>query len=343
MALTSEILSFGGGVLTGLLTNVIWDQRNRLRRSINKLHKRKPETFGFSSFSADLFPINQWTINHPLERKNVKMSIATERPPTPPWLEISEWNQLVRKFADDYGGDTAYLTDFVIDHRESPRGQIFHYTVTPCDYSEHLATAHYLESHPEIQTRIRETLMAGQSLEFARTSPPSLIKVNVAVLDRDDRFLAVQRSGAVHSKKGLWTVGPNETMKLAVHATPGTRTEDLFGLSERCLREEVGLEPSDYGEISISWIGYEASTASVKIFAQVATTLAAGELVDHIKTSHSLFEMQDATWLPLNRRTLMDIIHKWEGGDSAGRVWSSSAPVSLQELWRMRRALHPSN
>jgi len=268
------------------------------------------------------------------------MSIAAERPSAQLWLDGSEWSHLAQEFAEGNGGDTAYLTDFVIDHRESPRGQVFHYTVAPCDYSEYLATAHYLETHPEIQTRIRKTLMAEQTLEFARTSPPSLIKVNVAILNRDDHFLAVQRSGAVYSKKGLWTVGPNETMKLARHATPGARAEDLFGLTERCLREEVGLEPSDYGEISISWIGYEAGTASVKIFAQVVTTLTAAELIDHMGMSHSLFEMQDATWLPLNRRTLMDIILKWKSGDSAGRIWSSSAPFALQELWRMRRALH---
>ncbi len=342
MALTSEILSFGGGVLAGLLTNVIWDQRNRLRRRIDKLRKHKPEILGFSSFRVDLYPVNRWTISHPLQRKNVKMSIVTERPPASLWLDIPEWNKLVQEFANDNAGDTAYLIDFAIDHRESPRGQMFHYTVTPCDYSEHLATTRYLEMHPEVQARIREALIAGKTLEFARTSPPSLIKVNVAVLDRDDRFLAVQRSGAVHSKKGLWTVGPNETMKLAMHIAPGTRDEDLFGLTERCLREEVGLEPSDYDQINISWIGYEASTASVKIFAQVVTTLAARELIDHMMTSHSLFEMQDVIWLPLDRRTVTDIILKWESGDRAGRVWSSSAPVALQELWRMRRLLHSS-
>ena len=47
------------------------------------------------------------------------------------------------------------------------------------------------------------------------------------------------------------------------------------------------------------------------------------------------------TWLPFTDETLSDIVENWEHGDRSGRRWSSSAPLALQELWRMRRALRP--
>jgi hypothetical protein len=340
VALTTEIISFGGGVLTGLLTNVIWDQRYRFTRRFQMLTKREPDVLGFSSQSVDLYPINRWTYSHQLHRSRLSMTVAPQRP-RQRWVDEIVWKQLVEEFARANAGDIAYLIDFAIDHRESERANIFHYTVAPCDYSEHLATVQYLKSHTDAQSRIRQALRSGSILEFARTAPPSSIKINVAVLNANARWLAVQRSGSVQTKSGLWTVGPNETMKLSRAIAPGTRTEDLFGLAERCLREELGLEPADYREVNVSWMGYEAETACVKVFAQVATRLSELEIAECIASAHSLFEMQDYLWLPLRRRAIMDIIARWDSGDSSGRLWSSSAPLALQELWRMRRALRP--
>jgi hypothetical protein len=269
-----------------------------------------------------------------------EMAIASQRPKQH-WVDDVAWNQLAEDLAQVNAGDVAYLIDFAIYHGESEKADVFHYTVTTCDYSEHLAAVQYLKSHADAQSRVRHALRSGAILDFARTAPPSSIKINVAVLNGDQRWLAVQRSGSVQTKSGLWTVGPNETMKLPRVIAPGTRTEDLFGLAERCLREELGLEPSDCQEVNVSWMGYEAETASVKIFAQVATQLSGPEIAACIASAHSLFEIQDYVWLPLKQHMITDIIAKWNTGDSSGRLWSSSAPLALQELWRMRRALRP--
>lgn len=247
----------------------------------------------------------------------------------PQHLDVAAWEKVL-------GGASA---PFAADGPDEGLGGAFSYTVSACDYAEHLATLTYLRANCEARERIKEAFDAGKLAEFARTSPPSLIKINVAVLSPDRRFLAIQRSAAVQTKKGLWTVGPNETMALTAVNLPGRRYEDLFELAERCLREEVGMEPDDYGPVQISWIGYEADTAIVKVFAQVQAKISSAEALGRMSSAHSLYEAQDAAWLPFVSSTLSDIIENWEDGDQAGRRWSSSAPLALQELWRMRRAV----
>lgn len=338
MALISDVISFSSGVVAGLFTNALWDQRRYARRILAPLMERKRPGFGSDSATLDLYPINRWSPSRPLDRHRLKMQISSVRPETA-WMDTAEWQQLVDDLSATASGSTAYLTDYSIDHRESASGHIFSYTVCPCTYSEHLGTVRYLEDHPEIQDVIRATLSSGQSLAFARSSPPSIIKINVAVLSESDHFLAVKRSGAVHAKKGLWTVGPNETMALPTHSVPGMPPEDLFGLAERCLREEVGLEVNDYYKMNISWIGHEAATASVKVYAQVRTSLPNDDLVERMNASHGLFEIQDFSWLPLSRGIVADITKNWNRGDRLGRIWSSSAPLALHELRRFRHAL----
>jgi hypothetical protein len=266
------------------------------------------------------------------------MSVAAQRP-VQEWLDQATWARIADEFRSSEAGETAYLTWFAIDNRENRHSQAFRYAVTPCDYSECLATASYLSDHPDAKLAIREKLAAGEAIEFAKTSPPGIIKINVALLDRDNHFLAMQRSSAVREKRGIWTVGPNETMKFPQSAVPGSRAEEFFGLAERCLREEVGLEVPDYGEVTISWIGYDAGTASVKVFAQAVARLTASEVNERMSACHSLFEVQRTAWLPFRKRPINDIVRNWNDGDSEGRIWSSSAPLALQELWRMRRSL----
>ncbi len=334
----SEAISFIGGIGAGLLTNVLWDSRHHLRRQIAKIANQKPDPLAFDPLGIGFYPINRWTPTRPLDRRRLDMLVIDERPDQI-WCDPVEWRRLANEYSQVCSGDTAYLVAFGIDHRESEQGESFSYTVAPCDYSEHLATVRYLDEHAEVRHAIAAALDAGQIADFARNAPPSLIKINVTVLSGENLFLAIQRSGAVHSKQGLWTAGPNETMRLPRRMVPGSQAEDLFGLADRCLREELGIDPSSY-EIIISWIGYEAHTASVKVFAQARTHLSASALAEAMSTAHGLYEAQRIVWLPFSRRVVLDIIKNWQHGDSAGRIWSSSAPFALQELWRMRSALH---
>src|SRR5262249_46796843 len=160
------------------------------------------------------------------------------------------WSSLAEEFRRaGKTGDIGYLVDFGIDHYETEQGQSFCYSVAHCEYWEHLATVEYLERNPTARSKIWEVFERGPVGEFARSAPPAAIKINVAVLSPDNMVLAIQRSGSVDHKKGLWTIGPNETMILRSHQTPGGPYEDLFGLAERCLREELHLEPVDYGAV----------------------------------------------------------------------------------------------
>jgi hypothetical protein len=332
------IVGFASGIVTSIIANYIWSRRARLRLLVADRRAKRSKILDFDPAEVDLFALNRWTLRRYLDRDNLVMKISSERPPQK-WFDEAEWNSLYTELAQSYSGDIAYLVDVNVDHRESAEGRKFRYTVAHCSYAEHLATVEYLKRHPNARSSIRAAIAGGKMLDFVRSSPPSSIKVNVALVTLDNRFLAIQRSSAVDFKKGVWTVGPNETMQLSRAERPGGVAEDLFGMSERCLREELNLEPSDYGNLNISWLGIDAGTCQVKVYAQVKTHLSRRELDRRISDAHSLYEAQDFQWLKFNRENVNDILANWERGDQTGRVWSASAPHALQELWRMRAAL----
>jgi hypothetical protein len=333
------IAGFVIGIVTSLLANLIWSKRFRIRTYFNHLIPPRFDVLDFDPASVGLHPINRWTTARPLTRQNLEMTVSSNRPKQT-WLNDEELTLLAESFRRQHkSGDTGYLVDYEIDHHESRRGQVFRYTVTHCKYWEYLATCQYLQDHPQARSKIWETFESGHTLAFARTAPPSSVKINVSITSPEGNALIVQRSGAVDLKKGLWTVGPNETMILRQFPTPGTQMEDFFGLAERCLREELALEPADYGPINISWLGYDVNTAQVKVYAQARSHLPQRELEHRMADAHGLYEVQSRAWLPLNRQTMADVIQNWEKGDSKGRHWSASAPHALQELWRFRKAL----
>jgi hypothetical protein len=336
MSVVSGAITFASGIASAYLTEVLWEQRRRVRRVFNRWRTARPDVLDFDPLSVGLYPINRWSPARPLVRHRLRMHVTTARPSSH-WVDDVEWRACLNDLRRIHSGRIAYMTGFSIDHRESDHGEFFHYWVTPCDYSEHLATVWFLGGHPDVREKIRNMLEKGQVSEFLRHSPPSLIKINVSLVSDDDKVLAVQRSGAVQEKKGQWTLGPNETMSLDSAAVPGTPPEDLFGMAERCLREEVDLEPSDYGPVSISWIGCEAATASVKVYAQVRCRLPAREIIDRLFRAHSVYEMQDMAWIPFTRRALTYVVGA--AGHGGDRAWSSSAPLAAQELWRMHSSL----
>src|SRR6185437_13789774 len=336
----STVLGFVVGIATGLLVNIIWLKRWRMRAYLFHFRKPKPDILDFDPASVQLFAINRWSPARPLRRDKLSMTIVPNRP-RQKWCDQSEWRRLADQFRKDgRSGDIGYLVNFEIDHHETKAGQVFKYSVAHCDYYEHLATLEYLANHSEVKSKIWQTLQRGLVLDFTRSAPPAAIKINVALISPEDHFLAIQRSRAVEHKRVLWTVGPNETMVLKPMRTPGMQAEDLFGLAERCIREELNLEPVDYGPINVSWMGYDVSTAQVKVYAQVRSHLPGREIERRMAASHGIFEAQAIAWVPLKRSSVMDIMTNWETGDSSGRTLSSSAPHSLQELWRFRSYLN---
>jgi hypothetical protein len=84
---------------------------------------------------------------------------------------------------------------------------------------------------------------------------PSSLAVNLVILSsRNNELLCVERSPAVDSAVGWWTIGVFETMKQPDPNRPGS-SEDIYGLAVRGLNEELGLQPGDYETIQVSWVG----------------------------------------------------------------------------------------
>jgi hypothetical protein len=333
------LIAFLIGVASGLSANMLWVRRWRLRAGLERVRKPRFDVLDFDPASVGLFPINRWSSARPLSREKLQMSVVAPRP-RQTWLNHRDWSELAEHFkSQGKSGDIGYLVDFEVDHHETEEGASFCYKVSHCDYWEHLATLEYFRSKESERSKVWELFQRGRILEFTQNAPPAAIKINVTVVSPERQFLAIQRSGAVEHKKGLWTAGPNETMVLKPHPTPGTQHEDLFGLAERCLREELALEPSDYGAINISWMGYDVSSAQTKVYAQVKSHLPAREVNKRMTQAHGIFEAQQTEWISITKRGILHIMENWESGDSAGRIWSASAPHALQELWRFRSAL----
>jgi hypothetical protein len=330
------IVGFLMGVAASFVAAMLWDRRLLLKHGFISLKHRDSNALGFDPTSVGLFVINQWSPARPLDRKHLITIVSASRP-AQAWFDHERYSEINAQIAKEHTGSICYLTGYKIDHHESERGKLFEVTLARCDYSEHLATVEYLTRHPEVRARVTATLAEGDLQAFAKSTPPSSVKINVAVVSLSRKmFLAVQRSSAVHAKKNIWTVGPNEIMKLSEHL-PGI-SEDFFTLAERCLREELGLEPFDYGPISISWIGYYLHDLNVKIYAQVRLRLTERDFHEKCDRAESIFESRKMAWLPFDRGTVLGIIQNWQG-DRDGRTWSDSAPLSLQELWRMRDLL----
>lgn len=332
------LVGFALGVLSGLLTNVVWERRRSLWYRLRGGRDRADEVLGFNAETVGLYALNRWSVARPLTRAGQQVEHVSERP-AQQRFEADEWNRMYQQAeSEGKAGDICFVSGFSIDNMESSKNSLFRLTLSAATYPEYLATARYLASHPKERSQLARDLDARKFSEIAATSPPSSVKVCVSVVSPQGNVLAIRRSGAVEEKRGVWTLGLNETMRSATSVGPGGRGEDLFDLCERALREEAGLEPYDYGDISISWIGFALDTLQMKVFAQVRSHRPERELLELFDSSHSVYEADSRIWIPLKRETLGAITSAWTP-DSMGRTWSDSAPVAAQEVWRMRTLL----
>lgn len=297
------------------------------------------DPFGYDSRQDGLYVINRWSPNRLLTPDRLVTNVdRLQRAIT--WFDTDEWTTEVAKQAKNQkAGDVCYLVDYRVDHQESPLNQEFYMTLAPCDYSEHFATVALLEKYPEIHKQIKQCIEDNPK-EYARQACPSLIAINVVVLSDEGNFLAIERSTAVDTARGLWTVGPFETMTLSRQRRPGDRREDLFELAERCLWEELGLKPQHYGEIVISWIGFLASIVRGHVVAQVKLTITEEEAKNRILTeAEHIQETETVEWMPFNKKNISRIIANRESALD-GREWIDQARLALQETWRMRSVLN---
>lgn len=326
------ILSFILGTISGLLANQIgkWWKKVQLRLADRKSRKN---ILKYDSEKDELYMINRWSIKRPLTKDNHKVVISTSRPKQE-FIPVEELeNEIKRQKELNRAGDICFLTDFQIDHYESDFGRDFSITISPCDYSEHMAVYEYLEKHTDIKKKI-EKIIASNPKEYLRNALPSNITVNVVVLS-EGNFLAIKRSKSVDTARNIWTVGPFETMTLKRDISPGSE-EDLFTLSRRCLNEELNLGEDYYGKIFISWFGLLIPSVRSHVVAVVKIkNINEGEVIKRAMNSHSNFESENFEWLPLNKNTIKTFVEK-DKGKLNDREWIRFTKLSLTEALRIK-------
>lgn len=242
----------------------------------------------------------------------------------------------VRQQITDEGGPSYYLVDYAIDHRESVAAQRFTVTLAPSVFGDYSAAKCYFERYPGALTSLRERVHEGGIQKLVQHAPPSVIGMHVNVVSSDDRFLIIQRSGAVREYQGEWMVGPGETLT-ANPSVPGA-IEDFFELARRALDEEVGLKGGDYGPIHITWLGMHLDCAAPLVIAHVRSSLMSHAIEGRISQAHSVFEAEACEWVALKRRAVSKLFDEMTASN-ARRKWHAGAPIVLQELWRSRSLL----
>lgn len=291
-----------------------------------------PRPLGFNPEKVNLYPICWWSPDRPLARNGHQVVYTKERFNHWELFDKDTWLSLVSDFHEKRG-PICSLHSFETISGGFTQGDVFRLVMSVCDYSEHLATVAYLETHQGTHTRISRMAAQRNFTKIAQTTPPSSVKVCVCVVSPNATVLAVRRSNDVDMKRGEWTLGVNETMCSPDVTLP--HGEDLFGLCQRALFEEVGLSREDYGDISISWMGYSSVTLQVKLWAHVRTHLPETIVCEKMGMAHSTYEAEEWEWLPFRKNILQELTHNWRP-DARGRMWSDSTPLSAQELWRMR-------
>lgn len=200
-----------------------------------------------------------------------------------------------------------------------------------------MAVHDYFAARPGDALSVLERLEDEPVRRMIRAAPPSIVAVNVTVTSADGFVLAMQRSAAVARWQNQWSLGPYETMILPT-GRPG-ESEDFFGASERCLREEVGIDPGrDYGDIVVSWMGYWVPSALVHVVAHTRSNLTRTQIEERIGASHRAFETEWIAWIPESRAALAALVAS-HPIDADGRRWMGAAPIAAEQYWRCRPLL----
>jgi len=326
------LFGFVLGTISGLLTPVI---QRHLRKTRGRIRDRRYfNPLRFDPQTVNFFTLNQWSEARPLHRSLIIQAIGNPQPQT--WCDEKELTR-IRNEITDKGGPACSLIDLVVDHRESDEGQSLRLTFAPSVYGDFLAVSEYFTQHPDEVSVVMDRLEREGTESMIRTAPLSVVAVNVTVTSSDGYVLAIRRSSSVRTSQNVWTLGPNETMNLP-NGRPG-ESEDFYRLAERCLREELGLEPlTDYEQIFFSWMGYNVPGAIVHIIAHVMSTRDHFQIEESLHRSHGAFEADQIAWIKDRRKDLEQIVrhhHK----DEFGRRWIESAPLAAQQYWRVRGAI----
>jgi hypothetical protein len=295
-----------------------------------------------------LFALGIWSPARKLEPSRLLTDvIPTEARPVQPYIDHEALAAAVRERSKESSGATVYLTGFRIDHRESDETQYCRIRQAPSIYPEVLAIEDLRIRRPELFEGCDRAIERDIRDYLANPVPSSLAVNLVVVSSENDELLCVERSAATDSAVGLWTIGVFETMKQPESNRPGS-PEDIYGLATRGLNEELGLQPSDYHSVQVSWIGIFRPILRGHVVAVLKLRIAKDEAHARARAAHSAYEHAAIDWIPLRRPLVQAFVQarrsvppNFAGStlEVDNRTWNDQARLGVLEAWRFRNVL----
>jgi hypothetical protein len=331
------------GIVTEAATGAISGGLRRIRARIDDRR-----SWAYDVRQDGLYCVGEWSPARTLRPEFlITETVPWDERPQQPYIDRRTLRQAVSVRSKKASGDTLYLAGFRIDHRESDETQYCRVRQAPSVYPEVLALEDLRIRQPDI-FRECDNALARNAQDYLRNAVPSSIAVNLVVLSREhDELLCVERSAAVDSAVGWWTIGVFETMKQPDANRPGA-PEDLFGLSIRGLSEELGLTSGDYGPIRITWLGILQSILRGHVVAVVKLKISKEEVLARARAAHSGYEHAQTAWLALRRPLIASFLkapanrHPGKVGftlDVKQRTWIDQSRLAVMEAWRFRNSL----
>jgi hypothetical protein len=307
-----------------------------------------PEILDFDVRQDGLFSLGVWSPARRLEPSRLLTEfMPAEARPTQRYIEPEALAAAVEARSRTASGATVYLTGFRIDHRESDDTQYCRIHQAPSIYPEVLAVEDLRIQHPELFEEC-DSAIGRDVRDYLRGAVPSSLAVNLVVLSAEnDELLCVERSAAVDSAVGWWTVGVFETMKQPDVNRPGA-PEDIYGLATRGLNEELGLQHSDYNPIQISWVGIYRPILRGHVVAVLKLRITKGEAHARARAAHSGYEHAAIEWIPLRKPLVRSFVEATRSTranrvgstlEIGGRTWIEQSRLAMLEAWRFRNAL----
>ena len=304
-----------------------------------------PELFRFDFTTIGQFQLGSWSVKHPIH--DVELAIAV--PPRQSWCD-DKTLEAKRRAVERDGGPTWFLSDFEVDDRESPTSEHFRMTLSPANYGDYQALRHLLREDRDLAHELFDRAQKHNGLRSqVRGSPKTAFGVQVNVVSGEHTMLAMRRSMTVGEHQGLWMLGCGETISESdvFDRVASLGKFSLIPICERALREEVGLEPEDYGPVHISWLGLNLQLGSNLLIAHVFSKLSERQIDCRIAECSSANEMTEVRWCSMRSGRLADLWNEMRLSDSEGelphnaisRRWVPGQALVMHELIRLYPAL----
>ncbi|HVX20775.1 MAG TPA: hypothetical protein VHB02_05460 [Acidimicrobiales bacterium] len=297
---------------------------------------------------VDSFPLYVWSgeqcFRHELRpckevERDQEANVAT-------FFEVDRWRELADTQKLD--GPIYHLTDFGIE-RDLDEDKVTAFRFSSVHYREALATQGMFRTVAEARDKAEDLLHNQGAYRFLRVCPPTNVYVNTSVVDADNKLLALLRGTATYDAHRIWTLGVCETLRRKEFQSQPTSFVDL---ARKSLRKELGLRESDYGRVSISWIGYNYWVpppeelevfnwpgGNIRLQAQVRSNLSSHQIWERARTrATDTFEHTDYAPIDWTEKQGLEIINSVLSNkvDRANRRWAPFSALAVQELYRLR-------